>query len=267
MRSPNPAGRNRSSPTALPAWLKLLRTRVSTSCGESAGNTGRMRIGELLLPPQREREFLIREIAGVDDAGQSQAVRVRVQIGGAAQPVLWGLCSLERREGGLRRRHDACRVIDHHPSGGEERAADAVRDRAGAAARARDVDAVLRRSRVQLRLRRPSILGELRVVPAADAGDEGAWRDRRRALRDRLLQLGDRECAFDAARLVAGVDAGSRVVHVRIEQTGNDGASSQVDRARRGAERPRLADADDAAVLDRQRRSRPGRGHRRIVRW
>ena len=166
-----------------------------------------------------------------------------------------GLDGLERRDGGLRRRHDASRVIDHHASGGEERAADAVGDRTGAATRARDVDAVLRRGRVQLRLRRPSILGELRVVPAADAGDEGAWRDRRRARRDRLLQLGDRERSFDAACLVAGVDAGSRVVHVRIEQTGNDRASSQVDRARRRAKRPRLADADDAAVPDRQRRS------------
>jgi hypothetical protein len=44
-------------------------------------------------------------------------------------------------------------------------------------------------------------------------------------------------------------------VHVRIEETRDDRASSQVDRARRRAQRTRLTDADDAAVPDRERRS------------
>src|SRR5688572_14751377 len=99
------------------------------------------------------------------------------------------------------------------------------------------------------------MLSELGVVPAADAGDEGAWWNRHRALRDRLLQLRNRERAFNVSRFIARVDSGSRVVHVRVEQTGNDRTSAKVDRARRRAGRPRLADTDDAAVPDRQRRS------------
>ena len=142
---------------------------------------------------------------------------MRVQIGRAAKPVLCSLDGLKRGDGGLRRRDDASRVIHHHASGSQERAADAVGHRAGASTRARNVDAVLRRSRIELRLRRPSILGQLRVIPAANARDESAGWHRRRTRRDRLLQLGDRERPFDAACLVAGVHPGSRVVHVRIE--------------------------------------------------
>ena len=72
---------------------------------------------------------------------------------------------------------------------------------------------------------------------------------------DRFLQLRDRERSLDAARLVAGVDAGSRVVDVRVEKTGDDGASTEVDRARIRGERARFADAGDAAVSNRQRRA------------
>ena len=58
--------------------------------------------GELVPAPEPERELLVREIAGVDDAGQSKAVRVRVQIGGAAQLLFGRLRRLERGDGGGR---------------------------------------------------------------------------------------------------------------------------------------------------------------------
>ena len=58
--------------------------------------------GELVLAPEPERVLLVREIARVDDAGQSEAVRVRVQIGGAAQLLFGRLRSLERGDGGGR---------------------------------------------------------------------------------------------------------------------------------------------------------------------
>ena len=40
-------------------------------------------------------------------------------------------------------------------------------------------------------------------------------------------------------------------MHVRVEQTGHDRPSTQVDRLRSGAEVASLPDGDDAAVLDR----------------
>ena len=58
--------------------------------------------GELVLAPEPERVLLVREIARVDDAGQPEAVRVGVQIGGAAQLLFGRLRRLERGDGGGR---------------------------------------------------------------------------------------------------------------------------------------------------------------------
>jgi hypothetical protein len=44
-------------------------------------------------------------------------------------------------------------------------------------------------------------------------------------------------------------------MHVRVEETGHDGATAKVDGARGRAKLARLPDVDDAAVLDRQRRA------------
>ena len=85
---------------------------------------------------------------------------------------------------------------------------------------------------VQFRFRRPARLGKLRMVPAADAGDELSRRHRLRAPRDGFLKFGNRECSLDASRLIAGIDSGSRVVDVRIEETGNDSPAAKVDGAR-----------------------------------
>ena len=67
---------------------------------------------------------------------------------------------------------------------------------------------------IQFRPGRPSGLGELRVVPSADAGDELTRRHRLGPPRDRFLELGDRKRPFDPSRLVPGVDSRARVVRV-----------------------------------------------------
>ena len=89
-----------------------------------------------------------------------------------------------------------------------------VRDGAGPSTRAGNVDRMPGRRGIQFRPRRPPRLGELRMVPAADAGDELTRRHRLGTPRDRLLKLGDRKRPLDAARLVSGVDPGARVVRV-----------------------------------------------------
>ena len=61
-----------------------------------------------------ERELLIVEVAGVDDAGEAQAVCVRVQVRGAAQFVFHRLRSLKCGDGGSGRSDDARGLIDHH---------------------------------------------------------------------------------------------------------------------------------------------------------
>ena len=85
--SPKPDTRNKSSPTARPPWLKLFATRVSTSCGESAGKSGRMRIVSLSWRQSLSAKLLILDIAGVDHTGKAEAVGVSVQVCGAAQFV------------------------------------------------------------------------------------------------------------------------------------------------------------------------------------
>src|SRR5262245_16721450 len=108
---------------------------------------------------------------------------------------------------------------------------------------------MFRRGIVQFRLRRAPHFGKLRVVPAADAGDEFAWRHGLRAARDGLLKLGNRKRALNAARFVTGIDPGARVVHVRIEEAWNDGSSAQIDRLRARRKRHRLTDLQNASIL------------------
>ena len=159
---------------------------------------------------------------------------MRVQVRGPAQLVFRRLRGLKCGDGGGRS-DDARGALRPSRPLRRERAAETVRDRAGSTTGAGNVDGVPRRGGIQLRFRRPAGFGELRVVPAADARDELAGRHRLGALCDRFLQLGDRKRSLDAARLVAGIDAGARVVDVRVEEAWNDGASTKVDRARIGA--------------------------------
>jgi hypothetical protein len=64
------------------------------------------------------------------------------------------------------------------------------------------------------------------------------------------------ESSFYATRLMARIHRSSRVVHVRIEQTGYNRASAQIDRPYAGGCWTRsLRETDDAAVSDRQPRS------------
>jgi hypothetical protein len=87
-----------------------------------------------------------------------------------------------------------------------------------------------------------------------------------RALRDRFLQFRDRERTLDAPRFEARVHAGARVVHVRVEEAGHHGPTSEIDHARCATELTKLPDAVDPTVLDRQSRCLPGRVRRRTCR-
>src|SRR5690606_18296538 len=103
---------------------------------------------------------------------------------------------------------------------------------------------------------------ELQRVPPADTRDERSARDARRSRRDRLLQLGDAERALDTTLLVARIDPGAGVVHVRIDEAREHGAAAEVDGRKRPVRiepRPDRADpavreqervADDPAVVD-----------------
>ena len=94
------------------------------------------------------------------------------------------------------------------------------------------------------------------MVPAADACDECALRDTAGRTRDGVLKFLDRECALDGTHLVARVHASARVVHVRIEQTRDDGAASQI-HDHQVSRRPWVGtDGRDAAVPDGHRRNR-----------
>src|SRR4029453_6577949 len=54
--------------------------------------------GELVFPPEAPGELLILQVTGVNHAGESQAVRMRVEVRGAAQLVVRRLCALKSRE-------------------------------------------------------------------------------------------------------------------------------------------------------------------------
>ena len=76
--------------------------------------------GQLVLPPQSQGIFLIGEIAGVDNASQTEAVRVRIQFRSSAQPVIRSLQSLQRIDCGGGRTHNAAGFIDIDPFAGEK---------------------------------------------------------------------------------------------------------------------------------------------------
>ena len=101
--------------------------------------------------------------------------------------------------------------------------------------------------RIELGSRRPSRLLELRVIPAADAGDELAARRRGRALRDRLLQLRDRERTLDAARLVAR-DSRPPACNARAHRRIRGRRSARRDRSVRASRQPTAIFCPTAAM-------------------
>src|SRR5262245_11590610 len=93
------------------------------------------------------------------------------------------------------------------------------------------------------------------MIPAPDAGNEFAGRNRSRTLRDRFLQLGNGKSAFDATRFMSRIDPGAGVMQVCIDKSGNNGSAAEVNRGRARTERHRPPNSNDAAILDRERRS------------
>src|SRR5262245_12729105 len=54
--------------------------------------------GQLVLPPQPQRVFLIRQVTGVDDTCQPETVGVCVQVGRSAYFILRSLAGLQSRQ-------------------------------------------------------------------------------------------------------------------------------------------------------------------------
>jgi hypothetical protein len=113
---------------------------------------------------------------------------------------------------------------------------------------------VFGRGIVQFLFRRTPCLGKLRMIPAANAGDEFTGRHRRRTFRYRLLEFRDRKSPLDATCFITRIHRGARVVYMCIEETGHNSSPSQVDRLCTRAKRHRLSHIEDSAVLDRERR-------------
>jgi len=106
--------------------------------------------GEPVLSPELERVLLVRKIAGVDDGGEPDAVRVRVQIGGAAQLLFGCLHGLQRGQRSRGRHHDATLLVHGHAFRDQERSAQAVGDGTGPAASAGNIDRMSGRRRIQV---------------------------------------------------------------------------------------------------------------------
>ena len=137
-----------------------------------------------------------------------------VECGRGTPSVVHGLHPSKRGKRFVRRSHTTGRIVDLHSTRLEHRLTASVRDRAGVAAGARNVDAMVRGSGIEVGLRRPACFRELEVVPAADARDERAGRNGLRPAGDGLLQFRDREGSLDTARLITRVDTRPRVMDV-----------------------------------------------------